>query len=401
MINLLERGVFMKILVIILVVLLLVGGLLSLGMAYFFRPISKVESVEIIKNRLDRFVEKYDLDYTLLRLYSDKIDFNESFTSGSLEGLNDDSRYHSASIGKTFTTALMFKLQSHNLLNLDDLIVDYLDDDLLEDLFVIDSEDFRDQVTIKMLLNHTSGVGDYFEGSVSSGKSFIEIMIDQPDKFYLPIELVDFTRVNQQAYFKPGEGFHYSDTGYILAGMIIEKVTARPFHEVLHQEIIDPLGLEHTNLTHYSEAKIDPDEMLPIYINDVDFSHTNALSIDWSGGGLTTTSSDLLKFYQALQKGQIISKDDLKEMTTFSHQYDKGIEYGIGLMNFNLPELSPLLKSMPNLYGGVGSTASYMLYDESNDLYIIMNVGSFDMVEKSVQELVQILMVYNRIDLEK
>lgn len=387
-----------KIIFSVVVILSILGFVV---LSYLFRPLSKEEANSVIEKRIEKFADKNNLDQTLVRLYSEKGDYDESYAAGSIDNLSTDDRYHSASIGKTFTSTLMYMLEEKKLLNMDDLIVDYLDKSLLEGLFVVDDKDYKDQVTIKMLLNHTSGAGDYFEDPVLKGSSFIEQMIKDPDKLYKPNDLLDFTRENQVAKFKPGHGFHYSDTAYILAGMIIESVTGHDFHQVLHDYIIDPLNLEDTNLTFKSKASSGREDMLPIFINGIDFSNKNALSIDWSGGGLTTTLDDLLDFNRALHGEKLISKHSLNEMKEFKNVYDKGIYYGVGMMSFKLEELSPMLKGMPDLYGGVGATASYMLYDESKDLFIVMNVGSYDMVEKSLAEIVQILMVYNRIDLDK
>lgn len=89
-------------------------------------------------------------------------------------------------------------------------------------------------------------------------------------------------------------------------------------------------------------------------------------------------------------------------MTDFSNIYTKGIYYGMGMMYFDFSELSLLLKlsSMTDLYGGVGVTGTYMLYDKEKDTYFIANFGSLDYGEKGLEELVKIRMIYDRMNID-
>jgi len=122
-------------------------------------------------------------------------------------------------------------------------------------------------------------------------------------------------------------------------------------------------------------------------------SKTNALSFDWSGGGLVTTMSDLLIFNKALNNGKLVSFDTLKLMTDFNQEYINGVHYGLGIMEFNFGEFSFLFKGIPNIYGGVGDSSTFMMYDKTNDIHIIGNFGSVDFMEKSVPFLARVLML--------
>lgn len=385
-----------KIILIFVVVVIITLVVLS----FIFGPLTKEEATMAIENSLEKYVDKNDgIDNTMLRIHSQ--DYSEAFAvgvDGDGQPVDINCRYHSASIGKTFTTVLFYMLQEEGLLDLNDPIIKYLSEDMLEGLFVYEGIDFKEQVTIRMLINHTSGVGDYFEGPVVKGEKLLDIVEKDLNKFWTSNELIDFTRDNQRAVGIPGEQFSYSDTGYILLGKIIEVVEVKAFHEVLYERILEPLDMRDSNLTFKSKPMTaDDKKMLPILVKGIDYSEKNALSLDWSGGGIVTTTDDLLKFMKALHEGELIEEVSLDEMKKFDLTYDKGIYYGMGMMSFEFSELSPLLFNMSSMYGGVGSTASFMLYDEVGDVYIIMNVGNSEFVEDSVSKIVEIRMILERI----
>jgi D-alanyl-D-alanine carboxypeptidase len=152
--------------------------------------------------------------------------------------------YYSDSIGKTFTAALIGMLSEEGVIHFNDLISGYLDDELLAGLFVYEGADYKDKVTVKQLLGHMSGVGDYYEDPVTQGDTMVDLLLKEQDRIWTPLELLSFTRENQKAIARPGEVFHYSDTGYILLGFLIEAVHRAGIHEVLHERISRSAGDE-------------------------------------------------------------------------------------------------------------------------------------------------------------
>lgn len=384
-------------------VIILVTGFLFLSIAN--KPLSKVELNEVIHEELTKIVHQNDrITSALLAIYSDKLHLNEAFAAGNTgrdfqEAVTVDHPYYSASIGKTFTATLFGMLCEEGVIQYEDTISKYLDDKLLEGLFVYEGVEYKDQVTIRQLLGHMSGIADYYEDPVSQGNTMMEILVKQQDKLWTPLDLVAFTRENQKAIAKPGDVFHYSDTGYILLGFIIESVTGQEFHDVLHEKIFSPLGMNDTYLIFRSKPK-NPQkyDMLEVYVDNVDISKANSLSFDWSGGGLVTTMSDLLTFSKALHEGRLVSISTLGLMTEFSQEYLTGVHYGMGMMEFRFGEFSPWLKDTPNLYGGVGDTSAFMMYDKTNDIHIIGNFGTVDFMEESVPFLARVLMLVDRLE---
>ncbi|GKU78015.1 serine hydrolase [Paenibacillus sp. L3-i20] len=364
------------------------------------RPISKEVVNEKIENRLTKIIEKNEsLSSVLLTIYSNQTGYFEQFAVGTKNRSSDqpvhvDSQYHAASIGKTMCATVFGMLVDEGEISFDDKINMWLDEDILKGLFMIDGTDYSDQVTLKQLLSHTSGVADYFEGPVHIGKPILEMIASNPDLLFTPEELIAFTRENQDPIGKPGQQFYYSDTGYILLGLILEAIEGKSYSAILEEKIFEPLGMIDSYLMFYQDEPVD---IVGVYINGIDYSGKNALSVDWAGGGVVTTMKDLLTFMRALENGDVLSDEVYREMTDFTHRYDKGIYYGMGMMYFDFSELSFLLGSMTDVYGGVGATGTYVLYDKEKDTFFIANLGSLGFAEKGLQELVKIRMIYDRI----
>jgi len=247
-------------------------------------------------------------------------------------------------------------------------------------------------------LKHTSGVGDYFEDPVTKGDTMIHLLLEDKNKMWSPLELVAFTRENQKAVGRPGEIFHYSDTGYTLLGLIAESATGRKYNQLLHDFIIDPLSMNDTYLIFKSDPVNVPElNMLEVYADGTDLSRENSLSVAWADGGIVSTMSDLLIFNKALNTGRLVSMETLARMTEFDNEYRSGVHYGIGVMEFDFGGFSFFLEDMPNMHGGVGSTSSFMLYDKENDIHIIAHFGSLDFMEKSVPVLINVLLLVDRL----
>ncbi len=312
---------------------------------------------------------------------SDKlgIDFNYSNT-------DIDQPFHIASIGKIFTAVVIGILSDKSAIKLDDKITQYLDEKVLEKLFVYQNVDYKDQVTIKDLLGHTSGISDYFDSSVTAGSKFIDKIMKEPDVLWTPESLVDFTRNNQKAVSAPGK-FQYSDTGYILLGLLIEKVTGKSFGDNLKTLIFDPLAMSNSYLMFYSDPQ-PTREIAKIWFNGVDISKLNLLSCDWAGGGIVSTTQDLLKFQKAFRSGHLVSSNYLRQMDTFEHKYRSGIYYGFGMMELRLEGFFFLLRGLPRPRGHIGITSTHLFYDIDNDVHIIMNFGSNKRMVESFKSLI-------------
>lgn len=135
---------------------------------------------------------------------------------------------------------------------------------------------------------------------------------------------------------EPGRKHHYTDTTYYLLGLIVERITGKPFHEVMHEFVFDPLGMGHAAMHGYSSQR-ESSERAPaeLYLGDIDFSAIpGAPAIDYARGSVIAPLSDFLLFMQALTSCRIIRGETLQQMIN-DHVYTGfptvGFDYGYSI----------------------------------------------------------------------
>lgn len=341
-----------------------------------------------LSKRLDKLfyslVKKHQASATQALVFSDKHKINYTYASDSV-----DVPFHVASIGKIMTATLVGIFAEVGKLNIDDKISKHLPSEILEELFVYKGTDYKDKVTIRNLLMHTSGVADYFDSKNNIGSKFVDIALADKDKVWTPEELVDFTRQNQSALSEPGK-FRYSDTGYVLLGMLLEEVSKQQFHELLSKYIFKPLGMKDSYLLFGGQPENTKRQIAPVWLNGQEISQTNALSCDWAGGGIVSTLKDLLLFQKSFWNHELVSSDFIKEMQTIENKFHAGIHYGAGMMELRFEEFFFLFKGLPRMYGHSGVLSTALFYDPENDVHIILNLGSNKRIPASFRALITI-----------
>lgn len=336
--------------------------------------------------KIDALVKKYAKKTRTLQVEFDISSLGVHYTYSSTK---PNQKYHSASVGKIFAATLMLKAIEEMDVDLTTKIHTILDEEILNNLFVYKGIDYQKQVTIKHLLSHTSGVNDYFEGKLNDGSRFLDKLFENKDHFYAPQELISITRNNQNAIGKPGEKYLYTDTGFLLIGLIIEKLYKLPYNQVLEKYIFKPLKMKDTSLVWYSKS-FDAKELAPLIFKGQDVHLFKALSFDFSGGGLSTTTHDLTKFLKAFFNEEIINKQSIADMRSFDHIFHAGMYYGLGMIELRFDRLFFLLKGYPRLQGGLGVSAAHAWCDyETLDTYVI-NMGDVKKMGSSFQLLVRV-----------
>ncbi|MGH2963042.1 MAG: serine hydrolase domain-containing protein [Solirubrobacterales bacterium] len=164
--------------------------------------------------------------------------------------------------------------------------------------------------TPRQLLAHTSGLPDYFHD-----EAFAARLRGEPGRAWQPVELVDHAAAHGTPQFPPGEGFGYSDTGYVVAGLLVEQATGLPLHSVYRQLVFDPLGMDATWLEGQEPARAR--EVAHHYSDELDLT-TVTPTIDWAGGGLVTTAPDLVRFVRGLWTGGVVDYGGLEELTRWT-----------------------------------------------------------------------------------
>lgn len=320
-----------------------------------------------------------------LLVHSEKIGIHlnlaEGFT-GSMPA-NGQQRYFIASISKLFTSVLFALFVEQQKLTYDDPIHLYVEPDLLNKLHVYKDKDYSKDIRISHLLGHTSGLHDFFEDKPKQGKSMMELIIGDPLRIWTPQEVIIWAKNNLKAYFPPWQGFHYSDTGYHLLGLIAEKITGQPLHQIYEQYFFKPLEMNQSHMVHYSEPLVQSESpVADIYVNKLVLNKYRSLSIEFAGGGIISTSDDLLKFMKALVRNEIISAESFEQMKMWS-KFSVGIDYGYGLVRFRTIPL--LMPAKYNVWGNFGSTGSILFYHPDMDLYLMGSFNQFRTTQKAIR----------------
>jgi D-alanyl-D-alanine carboxypeptidase len=350
-----------------------------------------------VRHLLDTKVNKDKYVHNaFLLVHSDKLGIHWNVAHG-MSGIEKkvpstpEHTFHIASIGKTFTSTLIGILYEKGLIDYNDPIGKYLPADVMKHLHVYQGKTYSDTILVRHLLNHTSGIADYFTEKPKQGKRILDLIIEDPSHFWTPQETIQWAKDSLDAHFPPGKGFFYSDTGYQLLGLIIENITTKRLHDVLHAYILSPLDMKHSYQLFYSDpAEKSPFPIANIYAGTHDVTTHRSLSVDWAGGGIVSTTEDLLLFIKALVTNSLIRAETFNKMKDWA-KFARGIYYGYGIMYFKFKEIFFLLSDKFNMWGNSGSIGAYMYYVPKIDLYIIGNFNQMKYEKKHVQFIIRVL----------
>lgn len=206
-----------------------------------------------------------------------------------------DTKFASASAGKVFVAVGILQLIERGIIGLDDTLGKLLDI----------PGNIDKCVTVRQLLNHTSGVPDYFDESVM--EEYEELWAEFPNyKIRRSSDLLPLF-INKPMMYPAGERFQYNNSGYVLLAMIIERVTGMDFDLYLKKNVFDVCGMTSTG---YYELDRLPAKCANsyIYCNDTKDYRTNIFSVDAKGtgaGGAFITAGDIISFWKNLLGGRL------------------------------------------------------------------------------------------------
>lgn len=343
-------------------------------------------------------LNKADVHNGFLAVYSPSLGIDWNFVGGKFEdgtSVSSDHPFYTASIGKMFTAVAIAMLAENGKLSFDDRIANHLPDSIMNRLHVLNGVDYSRQIKISHLLQHTAGLPDYFESpTITDSPNVMALIFEQPDRLWEPWETIRFTKENMQPTFAPGKGYLYTDTDYILLGLIVERISEKVLSDFFRESIFVPLEMKNTFMNVRSEPIAPTAAMAEIYIGDQEVSHYRSLSADWAGGGLISTTEDLIKFQYGLNEGKLVTDSILKSMQNWTPEMP-GMEYGFGLRKISLRKLFPLLPKL-TLIGHSGSNASFAYYCPEIDVYLAGTLNQSKQVKQSVMLPAKILAAINR-----
>lgn len=233
------------------------------------------------------------------------------------------------SVGKTYVAAVALQFVQEGKLQLDDKAKKHLGSEPWYSRLPN-----ADGITVRQLMNHTSGLVRY-----EFNEAFISDLTRHPDKVWKPEELVAYI-LDTKAPFAAGEGWEYSDTNYIVLGMILEKIASAKYYDLLKARILEPLKLRSTvpsdnrmirGLIQGYAGAGNPfggrDEML----GDGRFVFNP--QFEWTGGGIASTAEDLAKWAKALYEGRAFDPLLLPEMLdAVPAKLGPNVKYGLGVI---------------------------------------------------------------------
>jgi D-alanyl-D-alanine carboxypeptidase len=229
---------------------------------------------------------------------------------------------------KTYVASLILKMEEQNLLSVNDTIGSW-----------IQHPNVNGQITIRQLLNHTSGVFSY-----TGSQKWEDSLVADFTRVWIPDSITQFIEAPD---FAPGAGWNYSNSNYLLLGLIIKQVLNQPLSAALKGNILSPAGLNNTyiypeeNVTaaipHAWSDILNPGPAMQDLIAVHNYSHNAMFSMAWAAGAIVSTAEDNALFWSKLIQGQIVTPASLVKMKT-TVTLSSTVSYGLGIFkykNFN------------------------------------------------------------------
>lgn len=304
-------------------------------------------------------------------------------SSGMPSAVDENTHFRIASNTKSFTAAAIMLLGQQGKLRLDDTITSsipgtatpYIPEGSAYDI------PYKSQITIRQLLNHTAGVFDVTNETMPSScpapyadQAYI-LYVEGNDRNhqFSPAELVGVDALCQTSYFAPGTGYHYSNTDYSLAVMIIERVSGLTYDEFVRQNLIVPNQLSATTVPMLGNDSGLPSPYTDGYLycqGDLSNVTQDNMSANIGEGNIISTPADLARWIKRLISGQAgVSPDSVVEMKTATTQSGSS-HYGLGILHAD--GLG---------YGHNGAHEGYlslMMYDPDTDVAIVLYFNVWD-----------------------
>jgi D-alanyl-D-alanine carboxypeptidase len=265
-----------------------------------------------------------------------------------------------ASITKTFVAALVLQLAEEGALSLDDPLSRYIPD-----------YPNATRITIGQLLNHTSGIHNYFEHP-----RYDRLVFRDRGRVWTVEEILGLVR---KPYFAPGRAIHYSNTNYILLGIVAERVTGSDIAREIRRRFVEPLRLRDTVFQHEERTPEDAAHGYLLYgtgvLDQTDGSrrvpNTSAVTVAWAAGAMASSAPDLATWASALYGGRVVSADSTARMVDFGTVDD----YGLGTRKHVFAGRTAVGHT-----GGIRgfSTAMWHLTAEDVTIVVLTNRGFVD-----------------------
>ncbi len=283
------------------------------------------------------------------------------------------------SVTKTFTAVLILRLIEKGYIRFDQSI----------DIWFPDISE-SNKITIQHLLSHSSGIPEIL------GMKVMMTSTINSHKIWKSDELLEIIK-NKKLKFKPGTIYEYSNSNYILLGLIAEKVTGKPLKTLYREEIFEPLGLKNTYFVPYENPPINlvtgyDRNLIPLPgYQKIHPDNTSWSTCAHASGAIVSSASDVMRFFDAIMQAIILDEKSIKVMTFFHQGADEKEKYnknfGLGIFHFD--------DVYDNTYGHlglfIGSEALAIYHPEKG--YVIVLIGNVSKFNKDelIKDIIRII----------
>lgn len=340
-----------------------------------------------LQAQLDRLVARRNIAHAVMAVERGDGSFRWVGAAGDADGagraMTADTPIHLASVTKTYAAVVVLRLHERGVIGLDEPIATYLPESLTSGIHRRRGVDHSSSITVRHLLANTSGLANYFEDRPRGGRSVAERLFTGGDFGWSAEDVARQLREDLPARFAPGSAVRYSDTNFQLLEAIVEEVAGRPFHVVLDEEVIRPLGVRSTYLVGHEPAGGPATPPAELFHGGTVLRVPLAMASIGAQGALVAPVDEAIRFLRALVGGTLFERPDTFALMTgawrrFGLPLDAAairapswpIEYGLGIMRFELPRLFNGLRPMPPVVGHTGSSGSWLFHAPGPDLYL-------------------------------
>ena len=308
----------------------------------------------------------------------------------TLSSMSVDAVMPAGSAGKPLIAVLALQLHAEGLLDIDLPITNWLPEELVAQV------PFSEHMSFRQLLNHTSGVFEYLHNP-----AFGLALFDAPDVLRLDSQVIPYA-LNQPASFYPGRDFAYSNSGYVLAGLILDNVLGYHHSTALRERILEPAGMD---ATFYLGAESEKGEIISGYraLSDLDLTDSDEVrdlkpflyNLGVADAPVASTVEDFLRFQQALLDSQTLLDEETRSQifsTQSVNEIDRGyyipgsvVEYGLGLFRETTPEKT-LLHHGGDQFGWL--THNVFWQEKHMSIVLMLNCGG-QICEQQSAELIK------------
>lgn len=326
-----------------------------------------------VHREIDRMVQSARYSGITISAYRQSDASHYQFNAGTLDARTP---YFATSIVKLYTAAILMQLRDEGKIAFDTPFKSYIPGcKLCIEIHVKDTIDYTDQITIRHLMSHTSGLGDFFIFR-NRARDLQHSIADGIDTAWTFDDVISRTR-SHGAIEKPGVSRKalYTDSNFHILGKVIEAIEQKTFSQVVQDRITGPLGLTASYIYN------DPSDTRPANLMSEarEVVVPRSMASFQADGGLVTTSREGLIFIRSFFEGYLFDRHRIRDLYDWKPMFPP-VSYGLGVMRvkasrlvamrFRMAQPWKMTRSLPKVYGHFGFGGSFVFYAPETKVYV-------------------------------